>query len=116
VSINPVTKTILGSIARHWLGAFLGVIGTRVGLSHDVSTAATTQLTDDMVANATIAFLAAVLPAAWSIGSRLMLLLRARVALLMAHGSTEHQLRNVIAEAPRSSLIAAVLTANPAKL
>lgn len=114
--MNPVAKTILGSVTRHWLGAFLGVAGARIGLSHDASSAAVSQLTDDMVANAAVAFLAAVVPTVWSILSRLMLLLRSRVALRMMHGSTEHQLRNVIAEAPRSSLIAAVLTADPVKL
>lgn len=114
--MNPVAKTILGSIARHWLGAFLGVVGARIGLHADTANAATAQLSDDMVSNALLALGAAVIPTAWSVVSRLLLLLRVRVALLMHRGATEHEMKNVIAEATPAARLAAVLTADPLKL
>jgi len=114
--MNPVAKTILGSIARHWLGALLAIVGLRFGISDDASKSAVSQLTDDMVANAVIAFLAALLPVAASIWTRLMLILRARLALLMHAGMTEREVKNVIAEAPKGARLSAVLTADPLKL
>ncbi|HWM26584.1 MAG TPA: hypothetical protein VNP98_17335 [Chthoniobacterales bacterium] len=114
--MNPVAKTILGSVARHWLGALLAIVGIRFGISDDTTKTAVSQLTDDMVANAVVAFLAALLPIIASVWSRLMLLLRARLALLMHAGMTEKEVKNVIAEAPKGARIAAILTANPLKL
>jgi hypothetical protein len=114
--MNPVVKTILGSVARHWLGALLAIVGLRFGISDDASKGAVSQLTDDMVANAVIAFLAALLPVIASIWTRLTLLLRARLGLRMAAGMTEREVKNVIAEAPKGARIAAILTADPLKL
>lgn len=114
--MNPVLKTICGSIARHWLGAFLAIVGVRIGLHDDMSRGAVAQLSDEMVANAVIAIGASAVPVVWSVVSRLMLLLRTRVALLMNRGSTEVELGNVIAEATPGAQLAAVLTADPAKL
>lgn len=115
-ALNPVAKTIFGSIARHWLGAFLAIVGVKAGLSSDAAAAAVAQLTDEIVANAIGAFYAAVVPAAWSFLTRQALLLKARLALRMNRGSTEQQLRNVIAEAPRGARALAILTADPLKL
>jgi hypothetical protein len=114
--MNPVLKTILGSIARHWLGAFLGLIAGKIGLSHDVATAAISQLTDDMAANMAQSFALSVPTAAASIWSRLKLLLRARLGLLMSAGMTEKNVTNVIAEAPAGARLAAIVTADPLKL
>jgi len=112
--MNPVLKMILGSIARHWLGAFLGLIAGRL-IPHDVI-ASVPMLTDDMVANGAIALGAAIVPAALSIWTRLKLLLRARLGLLMNAGMTEKNVTNVIAEAPAGARLAAIVTADPLKL
>lgn len=114
--MNPVAKTILGSIARHWLGALLAIAGVRFGISDDTAKSVTSQLTDDMVSNAVIAFLAALLPVAASIWTRLRLRLEARLGLKMAAGMTEKELKNVIAEAPRGARVSAILTGDPLKL
>lgn len=105
---------ILGSIARHWLGAFLGLIAGRL-IPHDVI-ASVPMLTDDMVANGMIALGAAIVPAALSIWTRLKLLLRARLGLRMSAGMTEKNVTNVIAEAPAGARFSAILTADPLKL
>jgi hypothetical protein len=112
--MNPVAKQILGSIARHWLGAFLGVIAGRVIPKEVVS--AVPMLTDDMVANGFIALGAAIVPSAASIWSRLKLLLKVRLGLRMHAGMTEENLHNVIAEATPGARLAATLTADPLKL
>lgn len=114
--MNPVAKTIAGSVARHWLGALLAIVGLRFGINEDASKTAVSQLTDDMVANAIVAFLAALIPVFASIWTRLRLLLRARLALLMHAGMTEKEVKNVIDEAPRGARLAATLTADPLKL
>lgn len=114
--LNPVAKTIFGSIARHWLGAFLAVVGARIGLSEASTQSAVAQLTDEMVANAIVAAIASIIPIVWSFVSRQALLLKARLALRMNRGSTEQQLRNVISEAPRGARFLAVVTADPLKL
>lgn len=112
--MNPVLKTILGSIARHWLGAFIGVVAGRV-VPHE-AVAAVPMLTDDMVANGFTALGIAVVPSAMSIWTRLKLLLRARLGLRMQAGMTEREVSNVIAEAPPGARLAAIVTADPLKL
>jgi hypothetical protein len=112
--MNPVAKMICGSIARHWLGAFLGLIAGRV-IPHEVLSSVP-MLTDDMVANGLIALGAAAVPIGASVWSRLRLLLRARLALLMERGMTEKHVDNVIAEAPAGARLSAIVTADPLKL
>lgn len=114
--MNPVLKTIFGSIARHWFGVFLGVVAGRGILDHETVQRATSLLSDDMVSNLAVSLVFAVPPATISIGRSLRLRLRERLALRMAHGSTEHQLNQVIAEAPASARLAATLTTDPLKL
>ncbi len=112
--MNPVAKTILGSIARHWLGAFLGLVAGRA-IPREVL-ASVPLLTDDMAANGLIALGAAVVPIALSVWTRLKLLLRARLGLRMSAGMTEREVSNVIAEAPAGARLAAIVTADPLKL
>lgn len=112
--MNPVLKTILGSVARHWLGAFLGLIAGRIIPREVISTVP--MLTDDMVANGAIALGAAIIPSAASIWTRLKLILRARLALRMHAGMTEKEVSNVIAEAAPGARLAAIVTADPLKL
>jgi hypothetical protein len=105
---------IFGSVARHWLGAFLGLVAGRMIPKEVLSSVPL--LTDDMVANGLIALGAAVVPILASIWSRLRLLLNARLALLMERGMTEKHVDNVIAEAPAGARFAAIVTADPLKL
>jgi hypothetical protein len=111
---NPVFKTIAGSIARHWLGAFLGLMAGKLIPREVLSTVP--MLTDDMVANGLIALGAAVIPSAASIWTRLKLLLRVRLGLRMHAGMTETNLDNVIAEATPGARLAAIVTSDPLKL
>jgi hypothetical protein len=112
--MNPVAKMICGSIARHWLGAFLGLIAGRM-IPHEVLSSVP-MLTDDMVANGLVALGAAVVPVTASIWSRLKLLLKVRLGLRMHAGMTEENLHNVIAEATPGARLVATLTADPLKL
>jgi hypothetical protein len=114
--MNPVLKQILGSIARHWLGAFLGLVAGKIGLSADVASAAVSQFTDDMAANMAQSFALSVPTMGASIWSRLRLILHVRLGLLMQAGMTEKEVSNVIAEAPRGARLAAIVTADPLKL
>lgn len=112
--MNPVLKMILGSIARHWLGAFLGLIAGKY-IPHDVI-ASVPALTDDMVANGLVALGAAIVPILSSIWIGLKKLLHVRLGLRMQAGMTEKNVDNVIAEAPVGARLAAILTADPLKL
>lgn len=105
---------IFGSIARHWLGAFLGLVAGK--MIPQETLASVPLLTDDMVANGLIALGAAAGPILISIWTRLKLLLHARLALRMQAGMTEKEVKNVIAEAPAGARLAAIVTADPLKL
>lgn len=112
--MNPVAKMICGSVARHWLGAFLGLVAGKVIPPETLS--AVPLLTNDMVADGLIALGAAIGPIASSIWNARIQLLRERLGLRMSAGMTEREVSNVIAEAPRSARISAILTADPLKL
>lgn len=113
---NPVLKTILGSILRHFLSVFLGVLVGRGLVSHDDASGAVALLTNDMASNLLVAFFVSILPIAWSIWSRLMLRLREKIALRLHKGATETQVKNIIAAAPWSAQVSAVLTNDPMKI
>jgi hypothetical protein len=112
--MNPVAQKIAGSVARHWLGAFLGLLAGKY-IPKDVLETVPL-LTDDMVANGLIAFGAAVVPIASSIWAGLKSRLRERLGLRMHAGMTEKEVSNVIAEAPRGARLSAILTGDPLKL
>lgn len=112
--MNPVAKMIFGSIARHWLGALLGLLAGK--LIPASALASVPMLTDDMVANGLVALGAAVLPSAVSIWNGLTRILRERLGLRMSAGMTEREVSNVITEAPRGARLAAIVTADPLKL
>jgi hypothetical protein len=105
---------ICGSIARHWLGALLGLLAGKY-IPHDVI-ASVPLLTDDMVANGLVALGAAAVPISHSIWTGLQRILRERLGLRMSAGMTEREVSNVIAEAPKTARVAAILTADPLKL
>jgi hypothetical protein len=112
--MNPVAKTILGSVARHWLGALLGLLAGK--LIPAEALASVPLLTDDMVANGLIALGAAIVPLSLSIWNGLKRVLRERLGLRMSAGMTEREVSNVISEATPKARVAAILTADPLKL
>lgn len=114
--MNPVLKTILGSVGRHWLGAFLTIIGVRIGLHSDVAAQATAQLTDEMVSNFVIVVLATLVSVGGSIWHALRERLRLKIALLLHHGETEAAVDAVLGHSARRSQAAAVLAGDPGRL
>jgi hypothetical protein len=114
--MNPVLKTIFGSIARHWLGALLGLLVGRGLMSHEDASSAVDLFTNDMTSNLIMSFLVAVLPATWSFFGRRMLKLREMVALRIHRGADPGDVKRVITCSPFGSRMAAVVTANPDRL
>jgi hypothetical protein len=112
--MNPVAKSIIGSVARHWLGAFLGLLAGKFVPAEAL--AAVPLLTNDMVADGLIALGAAIGPIVSSIWTARMRLLRERLGLRMHAGMTEKEVSNVIAEATPKARLAAIVTADPLKL
>lgn len=114
--MKQVIQIIIGSIARHWLSSLFGILIAQHYITKEVADSAAGSLTNEWVYNFIMASVAALLPAFMGIYSHLFTLLKTKLGLLMAKGTTQQEVSARMKEAPVSTQIAATLTSDPEKI
>jgi hypothetical protein len=114
--MKSVWKTIFGSMARHWVGALLGVVVGKWGITEEHGRGLLDIFTDDFVFNAVTALGVSVLPVAVSVWTRLKTKLERQLALWLPARATTAEVKGVISETPLKDRVRAVLTVDPAHL
>lgn len=114
--MKEVIKIIIGAVARHWLSAFFGILVTRHYFSQELADSAAGSLSNEWVYDFIMALIAASLPALAAIFSRLRAMLREKLGLMMAKGTSSNEVTKRINETPLSTRVAATLTVDPDKI